>query len=235
MVRFLVVVFVFLPVTVRAETRGVLRVGIAPIDLAVADDTPLLAEPVDEAVDAYNGAAAAYDQAHGTDGSAMATPRIGREDLGVEATMLTLAPALEIGGEHVFFRIEAHLGQGDDLRTVGVGLYPLNVAVPLRRGRVVPYVSAGGAASWLDRASVDGEVGALLTARAAAGVRLGDRVTVEVGYGAWVLGGLVDRGELETMVDDYDPRGDAPPPRPDDAIAGGEQRGLVDVSVGLAI
>lgn len=43
---------------------------------------------------------------------------------------------------------------------------------------------------------------------------------------------MIDRARIRT-IDDYDPSGAAPPPPPSDAIAGGEQRGLIDVSFGI--
>ena len=224
-----------LPQVAHADVRGVVRIGVTPIDLASEEDTPVLGERVDDAVGAYNAAADAYNDAHGYPrGSPMATPAIGPGDLGVRATLVTFAPALETGHDNVYFRLEARFGFADDLRAYGVGVYPLNLAGRLRDGsRVVLYASAGGTASWLDRPSTDGELGALLTARLAAGLRVCRRATLELGYGAFVLGGLVDRGRIRTM-EDYDPRGAAPPPSPAEAIAGGEQRGLVDVSLGVA-
>jgi len=231
----LVATLLVLPGSAHADVRGVLRVGITPVDLAAAEDTPLFGARVTDAVGAYNAAADAYNDAHGyDDGSPMASTAIGPGDLAVRANLITFAPALEAGAKNVYFRLEARIGAGDDLRSYGIGLYPLNLAVRLRRGgAVVTYLSAGGTASWLDRASTDGELGAMITARLAAGVRVRERVTFEVGYGAFALGGLVDRGELRTM-EDYDPRGAAPPPPPTEALAGGEQRGLVDVSLGIA-
>jgi len=218
----------------RADKRAVLRFGVMPVDLATTDDTPLIGGAVDDAVAAYNEAAHAYNDAHGYDaGSPMAEASIDRDDLGVRATLATFTPALEIGGEHYFFRLEGALGVGDGLRAYGLGLYPVNLAVPVRRGTVVPYLSAGGRASWLDRTDVEGEVGGLVTARAAVGVRV-QRLTVEVGYGVFVLGALVERGRINEMSD-YDPRSGEPLPDPDAAISGGEQRGLVDVSVGLSL
>jgi hypothetical protein len=218
----------------RADVRGVLRVGLAPVDLAPDDDTPVFGSRIDDAVGAYNAAADAYNQLHGYDaGSPMASDAIGAEDLGVRATMLTVAPGFEAGHRNVYVRLEGTLGFADDLRAYGLGFYPLNLAASLRRGAIVPYLSAGGTASWLDRTSTDGELGALVTARAAAGLRVGRRMTFEVGYGAFLLGGLIDRGRIRTM-EDYDPSGGAPPPPPTDAIAGGEQRGMIDASVGFS-
>jgi hypothetical protein len=218
-----------------AETRGVLRVGVAPVTLTPESDTWLLGSRVDDAVRAYNAAAEAYNQAHGyAPGSAMSTESIDRTDLGVSTNFFTLAPGLEAGSRHVFVRVEAALAFGEDHRSYGLGLYPLNIAVPMRRGTMTPYVSAGGAISYLDDLRIDGELGALVNARFAGGMRIGKRVTVEVGYNAYSIGGLVDKDELDTMRE-YDPRGNEPPPRPESALAGGEQRGAVDLSLGLAI
>src|SRR5205085_3931174 len=108
------------------------------------------------------------------------------------------------------------------------------VAAPMRRGTLTPYLSAGGSVSWLDDTRIDGGFGALLGARVAGGMRVGRRVTLEVGYNAYSIGGLVDTEQLDTMST-YDPRGDAPPPRPETALAGGEQRGAFDISLGLAM
>jgi hypothetical protein len=224
-----------LPTAAHADKRGVIRIGVTPIDLATDADTPLLGTRIDDAVGAYNTAADAYNEAHGyAPGSPMATDSIAPGDLGVHATLLTVAPALEAGHENAYVRIEAMLGFADDLRQYGVGFYPLNLAGRVHRGSAfVAYVSAGGSASWLDRPSTDDELGALLSARGAVGIRFRQRVTVEVGYAAFVLGALVDRGRIRTM-EDYDPRGSTPPPSPSEAIAGGEQRGLVDLSLGVA-
>jgi hypothetical protein len=220
---------------VRAEARGVLRVGVTPVSLEPESDTPIFGARVDEAVRAYNTAADAYDRAHGLDaGSPMSPARIDRATFGVNTTMFTLAPGLEAGARHLYIRLEAQLGFGADHRSYGVGFYPFNVAVPLRRGTVTPYLSAGGSVSWLDDTRSDGEVGALLGARVAGGVRVNRRVSLEVGYSAFAIGGFLDRSDLDTMLT-YDPRGAAPPPRPETALAGGESRGTVDVSVGLAL
>lgn len=218
-----------------AETRGVLRVGVAPVALSPESDTWLIGSRVDDAVRAYNAAADAYNQAHGyAPGSEMSTAPIDRSDLGVTANFFTLAPGLEAGTRHVFVRVEAALAFGEDHRSYGLGLYPINLAVPMRRGTLTPYVSAGGSLSYLDDLRVDGELGALFGARFAGGLRVGRRVTVEIGYNAYAIGGLVDKDQLDTMRA-YDPRGNEPPPRPESALSGGEQRGAVDLSLGLAL
>ncbi len=221
--------------TAHADKRGVLRIGVTTLQLTPAADTPVLGDQVDEAVEAYNLAAAAYNQAHGYgDGSAQATAPIDRGALGVRSTLLTIAPGIEGGARNIYVRLEAQLGLGETHRAYGLAFYPFNLAGSLRDGQVVPYLSAGGSVSWLDDRAIDGEMGALLAARVAVGVRLAQRMTIEVGYGVATLGGVVDRGQLETMST-YDPSGAAPPPHPDAALSGGEQQGMIDVSIGLAL
>lgn len=227
--RLAVAVLVSLAAPAAAEVRGVVRVGVLPLELVSSESTPLFGEEIHDAMTAYNVAAIAYDQLHGRRHGTTRT--IDADDLGVRDTLVTVAPALEVGIEHVYLRIEPVVGVGDELRTVGLGLYPINVAVPLAGGDVIPYLSAGGLAGWLDREG-DGDVGALVLARVAAGVRFADRVAIEVGYGAFVLGGVIDTDRLARLTD-YDPRGDAPPPPADEAVEAGEQRDLVDVSLGV--
>jgi hypothetical protein len=230
-----VLVLLALPAVARADTRGVLRFGVLPVDLVTSSDTPVLGTRVDDAVGAYNLAVGAYNQAHGySPGSPMASATIHASDLGVHATLYTIAPALEAGHPNVYVRIEALLGFGDSLRTYGVGFYPLNLAAKLgESGAIVVYLSAGGSAGWLERSGQAGTLGALISARGAIGVRVERRVTVELGYAAYVLGGVVDRGRINEMQS-YDPSGSAPPDDPEHMVAGGEQRGRVDVSVGMA-
>lgn len=217
----------------RADARGVLRIGVLPLALEPSKDTPVLGGFFDDAVTAYNAASASYNRAHGLSaGDSMASAPIQRSALGVHDTMVTFAPGLEVGGEHAVFRLEALFGVSDTHRALGIGVYPLDLALPLRRGTITPYAAAGGTASWLDRTDVDGEVGALVTLRAAAGVRVG-HVSIEVGYGMFVVGGLVDSKQLHSMVH-YDPSG-APPPAADRAVAGGEQAGMVDVQLGVTM
>ncbi|MBA3396456.1 MAG: hypothetical protein H0T89_27745 [Deltaproteobacteria bacterium] len=206
----------------HADVRGVVRFGVLPLDLESSDDTPVFGDDVDRAVTAYNTAAAAYDRRHGG-----TTTMIDAGDLGVSDTLVTFAPGLETGGDLLFFRVEALVGIGDELRTAGVGIYPLNVQTPLGRD-LAAYLSVGGSASWLDREG-SGDVGGLVSLRAAGGVRIAERVVIEAGYGAFVLGGVVDRSEL----DGIEPTADTPLPEPNAVVAAGEARGIVDLSVGV--
>jgi len=218
-----------------ADVRGVFRIGVEPLELDPAADTPFVGGHVGDAVTAYNAAAAAYNRVHGfAAGSAMASAPIDSSTLGLHTTLVTFAPGLELGGEHVRFRIEGLVGVSDHIRAFGAGVYPLDLELPLHGGTITPYLVAGGTLRWLDRGDTDGEIGGLVTLRAAAGARFGRHVAVEVGVGLFMLGGLYDNAALQSMTS-YDPRGSAPPAAPDRAVAGGEQSGMVDVSVGFVL
>src|SRR5687767_12043729 len=162
----------------HADTRSTFRLGVMPLDLESSSETPLFGGTVVKAVDDYNTAAAIYDQRTGA-----MTERIDTSDLGVSETLLVFAPGVELGGGGLhFYRLELPIGIGDELRSFGLGFYPINLQAPL--GSVAVYGSLGGSASWLDRAG-SGDVGALVTLRAAAGFRLASHVVFEVGYNAY--------------------------------------------------
>jgi hypothetical protein len=221
--------------TAHADVRGTLRVGVEPLSLEPSQDTPVLGNYFDDAVTAYNVASQMYNRSHGfAPGSPKAASSIDRSALGLHETMLKLAPGIEMGGEHAMVRLEALVAFGENHRAIGVGLYPLDVAMPLRNGAVVPYIVAGGTASWLDRTDVDGEVGALVAARAAFGVRIARRLVIEAGYSFYALGGVLDTSKLHAMST-YDPMGSAPPPQADRVVSGGEQTGLLDISIGMSL
>ncbi len=205
-----------------AETRGTLRFGVMALELESSPETPFFGDEVGRAVDRYNTAVAAYEQASGRP-----MARIDESDLGVAETLFMFAPGIEAGGRHYFFRLEAPIGLASDLRSFGLGIYPINLQVTPRRG-LAAYVSAGGTASWLDRPG-DGDVGGLVAIRAAAGMRIARRVLVELGYSAFALGGSVNNERLESMsitAEDIE--------QPDRVLSAGEARGLVDVSLGIA-
>jgi hypothetical protein len=205
-----------------AETRGTLRAGMMSLELQSSADTPLFGGQIDRAITRYNAAIAAYDQATGA-----TMQRIDASDLRVAETLFLVAPGIEVGGRHYFFRLEAPLGLAADLRSVGVGLYPINLQAQPGKSLAV-YVSAGGTASWLDRPG-PGDVGGLVAIRGAAGVRIARRLLVEVGYSAFALGGTVNRDQLESMTVTADAM-----QHPDHVVAAGEARGLFDVSAGIA-
>lgn len=217
------VVLMVLAGSASAETRGTLRLGLLPLDLEASSDTPLFGEEVDRAVAGYNLAAAALDRRNGE-----TTPRIDAGDLGVAETLAMISPGLEMGAGHYLFRIEAPIGIAGDLRSIGIGLYPIGFQARVRRD-VAVYASAGGTASWLDRPG-SGDVGGLLTVRVAVGARLASRLVFELGYSAFAIGGSVNHERLEQMA----LAGVMELPEPETVVSAGEARGLFDVSVGLA-
>ena len=219
----------------HAESRFSLRLGVEPLALEPSADTPYVGGYVKDAVTAYNAAATAYNRAHGFSGSSpMATAPIDSSDLGLHATLFTFAPGFEAGGEHIKFRIEGLLGTSDHVRAYGIGLYPVDLSLPLRNGTLTPYLVAGGTLRWLSRSDLEGEVGGLGTIRAAAGTRIGQHLVVEFGVSLMMLGGVYNSSELQSMAS-YDPRGAAPPPPPDHVVSGGTQSGMIDVSVGFTL
>jgi hypothetical protein len=220
--------------TAHAEVRAGLRIGVEPLALEPSSDTPMLGAYIDDAVDAYNLAAASYNRSHDyAMGSAKAVAAIERSDLGLHTTMAMFAPGVELGTRRAALRVEGLIGVSDEYRAYGFALYPVDLALPMRRGAITPYLQVGGTFCWLERSNVGSEVGALISVRAAAGVRI-RRVTVEVGYRVVTVGGVVDSTKLRTMAQ-YDPTGSAPPPQADRAVVGGKQSGMLDVSLGISL
>ena len=205
----------------HADARVLFRIGLEPLSLNPSDDMPLLGGHVSDAVTAYNAASAAYNRLHGySAGSAMASAPIDRTALGLHTTLVTFAPGFEIGGRYAMFRFEALVGVSDHVRAIGAGVYPLDLALPLPGGTITPYLLAGGTLRWLDRSDTDGETGGLVTVRAAVGARIRRHVSVELGVGLFMFGGIYNGAELDSMTH-YDPRGNAPLPPPDRAVSGG--------------
>jgi len=219
-----------------AGTRFALRFGGGSLELSARSDTPLLGGYLSDLATTYNQAAVAYNLSHGyASGSTQAAPVMETSQLGIHAQVFWLAPAIESGGEHFFVRAELPIGLGEGVHTVGVGLYPIDVAVPLSRRHAVAYLSVGGRLSYLAIDGADGALGGLAQARAALGLRLGrphGAVTVEVGWTPIAVGGIVDPGAM-ARASQYDPMSDAPPPRPAQALRGGDQQSAFDASIGF--
>jgi hypothetical protein len=116
----------------------------------------------------------------------VAAARIG--DL--RASMKTLTPALHLGGDGYFFKLEAPLGLSSDFRSVGLGIYPLNYGVFIPAAQLFPYATLGGAAHYLSgqAAGYQPTRGAILQARAALGLKWRAvsrlNLSVEAGYSA---------------------------------------------------
>jgi hypothetical protein len=215
----------------HADPQLTFRIGVEPLSLRPSADTPFVGGYVGDAVAAYNEGSALYNQMHGySAGSPSAVAPIDASALGLDATLTTFAPGIEFGGLFKF-RGEALVGTSSHVHAFGIGVYPIDIAIPL--AVATPYVIAGVTARYLSRSDLDGGVGALGTARIAAGARVG-HIVVELGYSLYMLGGIYNSDQLHAMTM-YDPRGNAPPPPPDHAVAGGTQTGMVDVSVGFTL
>jgi hypothetical protein len=206
----------------HADTRGTLRIGVLPLELVSSTETPVFGDGVGRVVNKYNAAASARDQMTGG-----TTARLDATDLGVAETLVVFTPGVELGSGTYFFRLEAPIGVAADLKSVGVGVYPINLQASLRRNLVV-YASGGGSASWLDRDG-SGDIGGLVAARAAVGARIGGHLVLEVGYNAFVLGGSINNERLAEMSD----AGAMQLVQPEEVISAGEARGIVDASVGF--
>ncbi len=54
------------------------------------------------------------------------------------------APTFQMGGPGYFFKMDLPVRRLGDFTSYGVGIYPVNVGVYVRRLAILPYVSAGG-------------------------------------------------------------------------------------------
>jgi hypothetical protein len=209
-----------------ADPQLTFRIGVEPLSLRPSSDTPYFGGYVNDAVTAYNEGVSLYNRAHG-----MSVAPIDQSALGLDTTLTTFAPGIEFGGSILRFRGEGLVGISSQVHAIGLGIYPIDVRIPL--GVVTPYVSVGGTARWMSRSDMDGDVGGLVTARVAAGARW-SHIVVELGYSLYEFGGVYNGDELHAMTM-YDPRGNAPPPPADRAVAGGTQTGMVDFSLGFTL
>ena len=233
------------PVGQAESAHGVsfgLRLGGGALALSASEDTPLMGGTFADAIDLYNSAADAYNASHGLRSApTRAAPTMTSADMDLHDALVLVTPTLEAGGDGYFFKLEAPLGFGGRVRTYGLGVYPLNVGGHLggdREKEVAGYLSAGVALSYATFVGADDAAGGLFQGRMAGGLRFrtsgGYAMTFEIGYSPWALGGVVDFGK-RSAIESYDPRGAAPPPHPGEVAQGGEQSGMVDVSVGFAL
>jgi hypothetical protein len=150
-----------------------LRLGGGTLELAAGEDTPLMGGVFTEAIETYNLAASAYNRSHGLSSSApQAAPSMTHSDMDLRTQLFLLTPTLELGGDGYFFKMEVPVGFGDDVRTYGLGIYPLNVGGHLTGGKqqeLAGYLSAGFVASYVTFPASDDAAGALLQGRLAAG------------------------------------------------------------------
>jgi hypothetical protein len=221
------------PAVALADVDVSLRAGAGTIALDASSDTPVVGGRFDDAVEVYNGAAQAYNRAHNyRPGSDAAAKPQTVEDLRFDETLVTLAPGLDIGLGYYRARFEAPFGIGDDVRTIGLGLYPIGVAFARNGSKAVPFALGGAAFSYVSDGT---RTGGLLELRLAAGVRIGDRISIELGVRPYAAGGTVDAERIDTLMDTYNPRGNAPPPTPDEVVRGGTGSGAVDLAIGISL
>jgi hypothetical protein len=210
------------------------RLGTASLDLAADGDTPVIGGMLVEAADRYNLVAQAYNQYHGTSSAQM----VDVDDLSLRQDLFLVTPMIRSGSRGYYFRMETPIGVGEDVWSAGVGVYPLNVGIRAGK-RVTLHGGAGVIASGVWFTDTDGSSGALLQGRLALGgrIRLGrdSAMTIELGYTVKSIGGVVDEAGIREMEESYDPRGDAAPPPPHELIRGGEQSGLIDLSIGIEL
>jgi hypothetical protein len=228
-----VVPALLIPAMAHADVDVSLRAGAGSVDLAASSDTPFVGDRFDEVVEVYNGAATAYNRAHGY--GASSPRRAPAEDHGaldLDETLVTLAPGLDISASYYRGRFELPIGLGDDMRTVGLGLYPLGVAFARDGSSVVPFALAGSIVSYVTDGS---RTGGLFEVRLAAGVRIGQRITIELGVRPYAAGGTVDQERIDTLMETYDPRGSEPPPAPGEVVRGGTGAGAFDLAIGVSL
>jgi hypothetical protein len=212
-----------------------LRLGAASLDLAAGSDTPFFGAYLVDAAARYNEGAMAYNAAHGLDPTSPgAQAMVTSDDFAWRGSLVQVTPGLRTSSRGYYFRMEVPIGFGDGARTVGLGLYPINLGLVLGDS-VQLHAGAGVAVSWAWFSGTDGSAGGLAQGRLALGAEVGragpGALTVELGYTVRALGLLVDRERVAAM-DQYDPRTEPLPPA-DELARGGEQRGMVDLAVGV--
>ena len=119
-------------------------------------------------------------------------------DFAVASNAQTLTPTLHFGGSGYFFKLDLPFTFAPEFTTFGLGLYPINVGVFIEQLSLFPYLSIGGVANFVksrttaDPGTSDKIIGAIVQARAAAGVKYfpvrGLALSGEVGYSPWTAG-----------------------------------------------
>lgn len=121
--------------------------------------------------------------------------------------LFLITPSLHIGGEGYFFRVDAPVGLSSGAKTFGLGIYPLNVAIPIPAARLMPYAGTGVVGSFVMRDSTGTgslATGGLFQARSAVGIKLlpGRRadLSIELGYSPWAAGAVFNANELDRAM-----------------------------------
>jgi hypothetical protein len=227
----------------RRASKFALRVGAASLDMSASPDTPLLGGWFGDAVTQYNEGADAYNAAHGySAGDPNAAHQATRDDLRWRGDLVQITPSVRSGARGYYVQLDLPIGFGDGVRTVGAGIYPVNVGTPIGKN-VLVRAGAGVALSWAWFAGVSGSAGGLAQGRLVLGAEVGGQngggIVVEIGYTVRALGAVVDRKTFAGLG--TSPSGPAkaaeliaaPMPAPGALLRGGEQSGMVDVAVGV--
>ena len=116
----------------------------------------------------------------------------------VNSTAMTVTPTLHLGGSGFFFKLDLPLTFASQYTTYGIGLYPINFGVYLRRAAMFPYGSLGIASSIAqsrstpDPSTSNKIIGAVAQVRAAGGLKYFPMkslaVSFELGYSPWAAG-----------------------------------------------
>ena len=160
----------------------------------------------------------------------------------VNDNMMLIVPTVHLGGDQFFFKLDVPLMRWDDGYTVGLGVYPLNYGHTVANGRLMPYASAGGAASVATlKPAADDRVqlplrALMLQARAAAGLKWravpGVAVSLEAGFSPYAIGGVVDDQRRRTAESDMD-AGRSPDLRPGNRPVSAGVGQVMDVALGV--
>ncbi len=173
-----------------------IRFGVFNLDVA-AENVPFFDSKVQEALDAYNRL---------NPGN-----QVTENAMDLEASLVQVVPTLHLGGDGFFFRLDLPIGFGDDITTLGLGLYPLAYGHFIESLGLFPYAVLGGAAHYATSGRVTShgakfdvsQSGAVLQGRLAVGAKL--RIfeklngVGELGFSPWTVAGLVDTDKLDAI------------------------------------
>jgi hypothetical protein len=165
-----------------------------------ADAVPLLGKALQDKCKKANALIDTYNTATGSN-----VPHYVMSDLNLDSKMLQITPSLHLGGSGFFMKLEAPMAFSTELKTIGFGLYPINVGVHLETLSLFPYVSAGGVVSYATSTQFTptggstikvNAKGALIETRLALGLKLflvdNLPISVELGYSPYAIGLVVD-------------------------------------------
>jgi len=159
------------------------RVGVNGLSLSAPRAASVIGGKAEAAAKAYPGAAAS---------------------MSLDANLFQVVPTLHLGGSGYFFKLEAPIGRSSSLNTIGLGLYPVNIGVHIKRLRLLPTFSAGGVISNATSRRTDssGAVhkaeGGLFETKVGLGVKFfpkrGLAMSLDIARTPWAFGIVFDDG-----------------------------------------